>query len=256
MIFSRKHKLLYIKGRKVASTSIEISLSKICDSEDIITPLTPADEKLRLSLDYKHAQNYGAENDELENYINQLRQTSIANLKKLKPPKGSYRNHLSLNQISQKLGDEIKDIRIIAVTRSPYQYICSMLNFRAQRKLYQAGEKKMQISQLELQKSMPRLIESIENKSLKRNYDLYKVPERLESQINVHTIRFENISTALNTYLESQDIPRIDLPHAKKGGGFKDKFILEIVTPLQLSKINDYFSEEFRDFNYPKLRFV
>ena len=114
----------------------------------------------------------------------------------------------------------------------------------------------MQISQLELQKSMPRLIESIENKSLKRNYDLYKVPERLESQINVHTIRFENISTALNTYLESQDIPRIDLPHAKKGGGFKDKFILEIVTPLQLSKINDYFSEEFRDFNYPKLRFV
>ena len=103
---------------------------------------------------------------------------------------------------------------------------------------------------------MPRLIESIENKSLKRNYDLYKVPERLKSQINVHTIRFENISTALNTYLESQDIPRIDLPHAKKGGGFKDKFILEIVTPLQLSKINDYFSEEFRDFNYPKLRFV
>lgn len=253
MIFSKKHKLLYVKGRKVASTSIEIALSNICGDEDIITPLTPADEKLRLNLNYKHAQNYGADNIELGNYIDQLKQTSAEKLNKLKPPKGSFRNHLPLHQIAQKIGDEIKDTRIIAITRSPYQYICSMLNFRAQRKYNQTGDKTMQTSIQGLKQSVVHLMESIKDHSLKRNHDLYKIPEHLESQIKVHTIRFEELSTAFNAYLESQDIPKIDLPHAKRGGNFNDEFILEIVTPSQLAKINDYFEDEFIAFGYHKL---
>ena len=253
MIFSKKHKLLYVKGRKVASTSIEIALSKICGDEDIITPLTPADEKLRLNLNYKHAQNYGADNIELGNYINQLKQTSAEKLNKLKPPKGSFRNHLPLHQIAQKIGDEIKNTRIIAITRSPYQYICSMLNFRAQRKYNHTGDKTMQTSIPELKQSVVHLMESIKDHSLKRNHDLYKIPEHLESQIKVDTIRFEELSTAFNAYLESQDIPKIDLPHAKRGGNFNDEFILEIVTPSQLAKINDYFEDEFIAFGYHKL---
>jgi len=40
MIISHKHKFIYIKCRKTAGTSIEMSLSKLCGPQDIITPLT------------------------------------------------------------------------------------------------------------------------------------------------------------------------------------------------------------------------
>ena len=38
MILSKKNKFLFIKGRKVASTSVEVFLSSFCGTEDIITP--------------------------------------------------------------------------------------------------------------------------------------------------------------------------------------------------------------------------
>lgn len=47
MIISHKHRFIFIKTRKTAGTSIEISLSRYCGKDDVITPITPADEVLR-----------------------------------------------------------------------------------------------------------------------------------------------------------------------------------------------------------------
>jgi hypothetical protein len=40
MILSHKHKFIYIKTRKTASSSIEAMLSRLCGPEDVITPTT------------------------------------------------------------------------------------------------------------------------------------------------------------------------------------------------------------------------
>ena len=40
MILSHKHKFIYIKTRKTASSSIEAMLSRICGQDDVITPTT------------------------------------------------------------------------------------------------------------------------------------------------------------------------------------------------------------------------
>ncbi|PWJ43298.1 hypothetical protein [Sediminitomix flava] len=59
MIISHQHKFIFIKTRKTAGSSIEIALSSICGSNDIITPLNEVkDEKHRISLGFKSAQNY------------------------------------------------------------------------------------------------------------------------------------------------------------------------------------------------------
>jgi len=47
MIISHKHKFIFIKTRKTAGSSIELFLSSFCGPEDVITPLTLEDEKVR-----------------------------------------------------------------------------------------------------------------------------------------------------------------------------------------------------------------
>ncbi len=58
MIYSRQSDFLFIKGRKVGGTSMEIALSILCGPEDIITPITPVDERERLRRGGRGAQNY------------------------------------------------------------------------------------------------------------------------------------------------------------------------------------------------------
>ena len=51
MIVSHRYRFIFLKTNKTAGASIEIALSRFCDSEDIITPLLPDDELIRSNLD-------------------------------------------------------------------------------------------------------------------------------------------------------------------------------------------------------------
>ncbi|NBC85543.1 MAG: sulfotransferase family 2 domain-containing protein [Bacteroidetes bacterium] len=58
MIISHKHRFIYVKTRKTASTSIEIALSKYCGPEDIITPIDESGEAQRRERGYRGPQNF------------------------------------------------------------------------------------------------------------------------------------------------------------------------------------------------------
>ena len=51
MLLSHKHKFIYLKTRKTASSSTEISLSRYCDGpDDVVTPMGPDEEAIRRPL--------------------------------------------------------------------------------------------------------------------------------------------------------------------------------------------------------------
>ena len=58
MIVSHKHKVIFLKPRKVAGTSFEIALSKFIDGNDIISPVARKDEAIRSRLGFAPPANF------------------------------------------------------------------------------------------------------------------------------------------------------------------------------------------------------
>lgn len=58
MIISHKYQFIFLKTAKTAGTSVEIALSKHLGKDDIITPISAADESVRQRLGYRGPQHF------------------------------------------------------------------------------------------------------------------------------------------------------------------------------------------------------
>jgi hypothetical protein len=59
LIVSHARRFIFLKTKKTAGTSMEIALSSLCGSEDVITPIPERDEEERRRLGYRGPQNCG-----------------------------------------------------------------------------------------------------------------------------------------------------------------------------------------------------
>lgn len=60
MIINHRYRFIFLKTHKTASTSIEIALSEFCDAGDIVTSISPDENKLRQDLGFCGPVNYEA----------------------------------------------------------------------------------------------------------------------------------------------------------------------------------------------------
>ncbi|HEX7065260.1 MAG TPA: sulfotransferase family 2 domain-containing protein [Bacillales bacterium] len=99
MIISHKYQFIFLKTRKTAGTSLEISLSRYCGDGDILTPVKPEDEKIRDQLG-EQPQNYEKPPEEtgLKEKVKQI----VAG----EEPKKFY-NHIPAEEVKEKVDDDI-----------------------------------------------------------------------------------------------------------------------------------------------------
>jgi hypothetical protein len=248
MILSKRHKFVYLKGQKVASTSVELALSAICGDEDIITLMDPIDERRRMELGIRPAQNFAESREAERAYLERLKTTDPAAANDLKRPKSPYRPHMSFNKLTKVYGP-LDDFFIFGVDRNPYAKVISLANMRQsyRRSYRQGGEMKGDEDKLgdTLRRTLKGGLSRIDN--LKRYSDS-------SGKLRAQVLRYENLQEELAALAAERGWPDLPpLPHAKKGISANERDYRATFTPDQIARVNQLLSRDFEVNGYDKL---
>lgn len=229
MIVSHKYKFIFLKTNKTAGTSIEIALSKFCGKDDIISPITPADEKIRIDLGYPHARNYGyaaLSSYSIRDFIDVLR------LKRLKPVCFA---HMPARDLKPLLGDEVwNSYYKFCFERNPWDRLVSLYYWRNQK------IPRPTISQF-LDSDIPAALKE-------KGRNVYMI----DGKVAVDKIYlFENLQEAMIDIQNRLGLPEpLILPRAKSGVRKDVRHYSEILTAEEGRRVEEMFGAEIEMFGY------
>ena len=122
MIILHEPKIIFLKARKVAGTSLEIAFSKYADDSSIITPVGDEDELLRKSLGFRGPQGHMYSIRERLNFP--LKNVLPALLRK--SCRRKYTQHMSAEVVRARIGWEVwSSYYKVSVIRNPFDYFVS-----------------------------------------------------------------------------------------------------------------------------------
>jgi len=249
MILSRQHGFIFVKGSKVAGTSVELALSAICGPDDIITPVTPVDDRLRIAAGHP-PRNFALDASTEPEYIRRVRESAPETLHQIEtPPAGSrFYNHMPLAEIESKADFPLDDFAVIVIERNPYEKVISLAHWMYHAEDYHRG-RAMQFDAGITRQVIDMLIR--DRVVLRcRNIDRYK---RRSGELKLKLMRFETLQADFTGLLKELGVPEPfpALPHVKNGN-WKAR-PADVLLPAQIGAINQLFEEEFAYFGYPML---
>lgn len=107
MIISHEHRFIFLKPRKVAGTSVEVTLSEHCGDEDIVTPIGEYDPRWDEDP-YEHSGEKHA----------------------------GYSRHANLKSVRRQLGEELwKRYFKFSIVRNPWDLVVSQYHWATRRKV-------------------------------------------------------------------------------------------------------------------------
>lgn len=123
MILSHRHRFIFLKTNKTGSTSVEIALSRYCGPEDVITPISAADEALRQTLGFPGPQNHVVP---LRRYRGRHFRQALSKGRRVK-----YYNHMPAAEVRLLAGESVwRSYFKFCFERSPWDRVLSLYFWR------------------------------------------------------------------------------------------------------------------------------
>lgn len=232
MIISHKYKFIFLKTNKTAGTSIEIALSRFCKPDDIITPISVDDEKIRRELGYAGPQNFYSP-------ICDYRLRDIGRLFLKGKRKKRYYNHITANEVKKNISNEIwENYFKFCFERNPWDRVISLYYARCRAE------------------ARPSIAEFIEQQNtfsiLKRGgYDVYMIDDKVAVD---RVCLFENMYEELDFICQHLCFPvKMILPKAKSNFRKDKRCYKQILTNNEYDQIKSFFGKEIEMFGYSNL---
>ncbi|MDT8449240.1 MAG: sulfotransferase family 2 domain-containing protein [Wenzhouxiangellaceae bacterium] len=228
MIISHAWKFIFLKTNKTAGTSVEIALSKFCGPDDIITPISQRDERLRRRLGYRGPQNFCARPG--GGFLDRCAGVGLGPLKRPR-----FYNHMPAKKVRAYVGEQVwADYLKFCIERHPLDRLVSMYFWR-----YRNGKRP----------PFPEFLESREARKLKRKgIDVYTI----DRQVAVDRIcRFENLHDEMARIAEILGLPGdIEIPRAKNGFRKDNVRIHDLAGQEEIEQAARMFRDECRLLGY------
>jgi len=228
MIVCHEQKLIFVKPKKVAGTSVELFVSKFCGEHDIITPLSPEEEQHRLG---RKGQNWRLPGNKRNRALRLLGNTLG------RPSLGyaGYYQHMPAREIRRLLGPEIWDSYFkFTVERNPWDRQVSLYHWH-----YRGRS------------SAPPFESFIRNplrRKVSPNYDIYSIGGEVAVDFVCHYHRLEQ---DLAVVLERLGLEGpVTLPRAKSGFRKEKKHWRDYYTPQTRDIVAGWYRREIDAFGY------
>jgi hypothetical protein len=221
MILSHKYKFIFIRTQKTASSSVEISLSRYCGPDDVLTPMDPPDEEQRRKF-----------NVYPQNFLVPLKlYRGKEFLRFLRGWRLKYWDHMSAKHIKRFIGEDIYNSYYkFCFERNPWEKTISYYFWENRKKKYNNFD------------------DFIYNKQLCTDFHRYSINDK----ISVDFIgRYENLMEDLTSVCEKLNIPFDGWMPRSKGQYRKDRRpYTEFLSRHQREFIDQVFQREIEYFGY------
>lgn len=239
MIASFKHNFIFIKTQKTAGTTIEIALTPHCGPDDIITPIAPADERLRLIDGKVQARNYAADPAVEAAFRRAMVWNDMASAQRIMDSlesTGSFYNHMTGVEVQARLPAEFWQSALkFTIIRHPYERAVSLAYFNAGPNAVSAAR---------LTSLIDRFLPLVSGDAARYTRDGALIVDEV--------IRHANIREDFNRILDKLGLPPVVVLPRAKGGYRRDRRpARDILTARQKEVLQRECRIEFELFGYP-----
>ncbi len=226
MIILHRYRLIFIKTRKTAGTSIEQYLAQFAEAGDIVTPIQPA------IPGHKPQNDKGAFNPLADSRISGASMTSLRTLVSILRQRQRFFNHMTAADIQQRVPPEVwSNYLKVAVERNPWDKVVSMYNMLT----HDCG--------------LNVTLDDVIDRELKPNWPIYAKPDTGTILVD-RVLRYEALSDGLAEVFAEVGIPFSGelAVFAKSGKGGK-RPIVELNVG-QSRRIESRFADEIAHLGY------
>jgi len=228
MIISHKHKFIFIRTKKTASTSIEIALSEFLGDSDIITSIARSDEKTRSQLGYRGPQNY----------LVPFSSYRVSDWRKIliKGKRIQYTNHMNARNIRKLAGRDIwNSYYKFCFERNPWDKVISYYYWRHK------TEPRPTISEF-INSGRAHLL------STSGGFDAYSIKGRIAVD---RVCAYENLEEEMQSLSEQLGLPGTPtLPKAKTAFRKDKRHYRDSLSDEDRASISKIFAREIANFGY------